>query len=62
MTNYERIHNMLPTELAETIELIVHEAATHPKTFDGIRKKDILNWLGQNKGWIGAEDTEEEDK
>lgn len=59
MTNYERIHNMLPTELAETIELIVHEAATHPKTFDGIYKKDILNWLGQTKGWIGEEEEEE---
>lgn len=59
MTNYERIHNMLPTELAETIELIIQEAARHPKTFDGIHKKDILNWLGQTKGWIGEEKEEE---
>jgi len=59
MTNYERIHHMLPSELAEKIELIIQEASHHPKTFDGIHKKDILDWLGREKDWLDGEEEAE---
>lgn len=60
MTNYERIHKMLPSELAEKIELIIQEASRHPKTFDGIHKKDILDWLGREKDWLDGDGEEEQ--
>jgi hypothetical protein len=59
MTNYERIQKMMPSELAEKIELIIQEAARHPKTFDGIHKKDILDWLGREKDWLDGEEEAE---
>ena len=59
MTNYERIHQMLPSELAEKIELIIQEASRHPKTFDGVHKKDIVEWLGREKDWLDSDGEED---
>lgn len=59
MTNFERIQKMMPSELAEKIELIIQEASRHPKTFDGIHKKDIVNWLGREKDWLDADGEED---